>query len=85
MTGKHYAFHKRWTVDMEARTALHESGLLVEFTPKTGAGFVKVSTEQPALDYLSAKNGRGNAGVMLERLKREASDVYLWAKEQGKS
>jgi hypothetical protein len=85
MTGKHYAFHKRWTVDLAARTALHESGLLVEFTPKMGVGFVKVSTEQPALDYLSVKNGRGNAGVMLERLKRESAEVYLWAKEQAAS
>lgn len=85
MTGKHYAFHKRWNVDLAASTAVHESGLLVEFAPKTGVGFVKVSTEQPALDFLSIKNGRGNAGAMLERLKREAGEVYLHAKEKAPS
>lgn len=82
MAGKHHNFHKRWTVDLAANTATHESGLVIEFTPKTSAGFSRVATEQVALDYLSIKNGRGNAGVMLDRLKRESIDVFHWAKSK---
>ena len=33
MTGKHYQFHKRWTVDVPAASATHESGLVVRFRP----------------------------------------------------
>jgi hypothetical protein len=31
MTGKHYKWHKRWTVDVEAASATHESGLIARF------------------------------------------------------
>jgi hypothetical protein len=82
MSGKHHNFHKRWTVDLAASTATHESGLVIEFAPKTGVGIPLASTEQVALDYLSVKNGRGNAGVMLDRLKREAVDVFQWVKSK---
>jgi len=32
MTGKHYQWHKRWTVDVETASATHDSGLVVDFT-----------------------------------------------------
>lgn len=31
MTGKHYNWHKRWTVDLEAASATHDSGLVARF------------------------------------------------------
>ena len=31
MVGKHYNWHKRWKVDIEAATAVHESGLVARF------------------------------------------------------
>jgi hypothetical protein len=31
MTGKHYKWHKRWIVDVEAASATHESGLVARF------------------------------------------------------
>lgn len=31
MTGKHYDWHKRWTVDLTAGSATHDSGLVVRF------------------------------------------------------
>ena len=31
MTGKHYQWHKRWAVSLEAASAVHESGLVVRF------------------------------------------------------
>ena len=31
MTGKHYQWHKHWTVDIDAATATHDSGLVTRF------------------------------------------------------
>lgn len=31
MTNKHFNWHKRWTVDIEAASAIHDSGLVVRF------------------------------------------------------
>lgn len=31
MTGRHYNWHTRWTVDVEAASATHESGLVARF------------------------------------------------------
>lgn len=31
MAGKHYKWHKRWTVDLESATAKHESGFVANF------------------------------------------------------
>jgi hypothetical protein len=31
MTNKHFNWHKRWTVDVEAASASHDSGLVVRF------------------------------------------------------
>lgn len=31
MTNKHFNWHKRWTVDVEADSASHDSGLIVRF------------------------------------------------------
>ena len=31
MTGKHYHWHKRWRLDLEAASVTHDSGLVVRF------------------------------------------------------
>lgn len=31
MTGKHFGWHKRWTVDLEGASATHDSGLVTRF------------------------------------------------------
>lgn len=33
MTGKHFAWHKRWAVSLETASATHDSGLVVRFLP----------------------------------------------------
>jgi len=32
MTGRHYNWHKRWRLDVESASAIHESGWKVRFT-----------------------------------------------------
>jgi hypothetical protein len=79
MTGKHHNFHKRWTVDMAANTATHESGLLVTFTPHPAGGYEGTTDDAntaATFAILKAKNGAGNAAAMIPRLMREAGEVF---------
>jgi hypothetical protein len=36
MVGKHYGWHKRWTLDAAGGAAIHESGFAVQFVPENG-------------------------------------------------
>lgn len=82
MTGKHFNFHRRWTVDLATNTARHESGMVVKFTPHPEGGW----DGQPDPDnasatfaILSAQHGAGNAAAMLPRLMRESAEVFTRA------
>lgn len=84
MTGKHYQFHKRWSVDPAASTATHETGLVVRFALATdGEGGWSGEFVQPGanevLRELVAKHGGHNAPQMMARLAREAGEVYKHA------
>lgn len=88
MTGKHHAWHKRWAVDLAARTATHTGGLLVTFTRVDDAdrawdGAVDPANGNATFAILSAQHGAGNAAAMLPRLMREAGDAFLHAHKKG--
>jgi hypothetical protein len=81
MTGKHYAWHKRWAVDLATRTATHETGLVARFSEASDdLGGWSGELVQPAanavLRDLVAKHGGHNAPKMIARLAREAGEVY---------
>lgn len=87
MTGKHFNFHRRWAVDLAARTATHDSGLVVRFTPAPGVpgawdGGVDETNAAATLAILSAQHGPGNAAAMLPRLMREAGEVFSRARSK---
>lgn len=77
MTGKHYQWHKRWTVDLQAASATHESGLVVVFAPHPEGGWDgRALNPNEVFETLTKTHGAGNAQQMLTRLAREAGDVW---------
>ncbi|MCV2349297.1 hypothetical protein [Paucibacter sp. Y2R2-4] len=79
MTSKHYGWQKRWRVDLAARQAVHESGLIVEYTqdPADPAAWDGELLPDPAVHAaLIAKHGPHNIGPMMARLMREAGQIY---------
>ena len=81
MTGKHYHWHKRWTVDLPAASATHDSGLVMVFAPHQEGGWDgRAINPNEVFDKLAETHGAGNAQQMMARLAREAGDV--WAKAQ---
>lgn len=81
MTGKHYNWHKRWTVDLSACTATHDSGLVVRFAqavddPRAWDGtpvnseewFAKIKHTMPPQDLANHA----------ARMMREAGEAYQW-------
>lgn len=75
MTSKHYKWQTSWVVDLGAATATHSGGLVVRFV----AGGGQAENADTILAALAAKNGPHNAPKMLQRLMREASEVYAEA------
>jgi len=74
MTGKHYGWQKRWTIDAVALTATHDSGLVVRITgtpPRAEA--VNLEELRPAL---TAKHGPHNVPPMVGRWLREAEKLH---------
>lgn len=78
MTGKHYNWHKRWTVDLDACTATHDSGLVVQ---------VVRAEDDDAMDYLADNLDAWQAEMLktmpisnliphAQRLLKEAVEVY---------
>lgn len=107
MTGKHYQWHKRWSVDIEAASAAHDSGLVVRFLalPLTeerkhlhdadaaigkcwttdGREWGAVTTPvmlDGTFEALKLKHGAANAQQMIDRLAREAGEVWATAKNR---
>lgn len=79
MVGKHYNWHKHWTVDMSACTATHDSGLVVQFEQadsracdgsavNTEAWVAAIKDTMPPQDL----------SKHLARLMREAREAYQW-------
>lgn len=82
MTGKHYRWQTRWTIDLGACTARHESGLVVCFSQAadTPGAWDGELLEDPALTaQLVRKHGPHNIGPMVARLMREAAQLYTEA------
>lgn len=79
MVSKHYKWQAEWSVDIEARTATHTSGLVVQFTPADDTPGAHeghaTNVEQVSVDLL-AKHGPHNVPQMFARLMREAGEIY---------
>lgn len=65
---KHHMWQTRWAVDRAARTATHESGLVVSM-PGTEP---RANNGAQVMQQLALKNGH-NAAAMVARLLREAA------------
>lgn len=78
MPSKHYRWQTRWRVDMPARSAVHESGLIVRFSApdRYGGADGEPVNSQEWLDQAIKKHGGHNIGPMLARLMREAGQIY---------
>ena len=63
---------QQWTVNLEAREATHESGLIVRFT-QDSEGW---AGDSPNADEWSEKDPAGRSRIAA-RLMREAGDVFL--------
>lgn len=74
-----YLWQKRWRIDADTRSAVHESGLIVRFAspPSTGIKEPGLPTNlEDIVRLLAIKNGGFNAPIMARRLTREATEVY---------
>jgi hypothetical protein len=79
MTGKHYRWQKRWAIDVDARKATHETGLVVAFECAPHEEDRPRGQALNAAETLAAlipKHGGGNAPIMLRRLAEEADRLY---------
>lgn len=74
MTSKHYRWQTRWRVDLDARRALHDSGLIVQFSTPEGRAHAVDDPELVA--RLTQQHGPHNIGPMLARWLREAGQLY---------
>lgn len=89
MTGKHFAWHKRWSVDLAKNTANHDNGLVVAFVrskddDRAWDGATEAANINATFAILTAQHGAGNAASMLARLMREAGEVFQRAKSKPK-
>lgn len=75
MTGKHYRWQTAWRLHAGAQlhTATHDSGLEVEFDT---AGRASARNAAQVLQTLAVRNGPHNAPRMVQRLIREAEQLY---------
>lgn len=83
MVSKHYKWQLEWAVNLEASTATHSSGLVVQFTPASdtpGAHDGRAINVEEVSGELLAKHGPHNVPQMLARLMREAGEVYTEAR-----
>lgn len=86
MTSKHHRWQTRWRIDLAAALATHDSGLIVRFTELVGqrGAWDGVPVDNPEVfAQLLAKHGPHNIGPHIERLKREASQLYKEAQNAG--
>lgn len=81
MGGKHQNWHKRWTVDLSAGTATHDSGLIVRFVVSNDtAGAWDGSAVNAEEWFASIKDSMPPRDLEKHaaRLLREAGDAYLY-------
>ncbi|MDR2172700.1 MAG: hypothetical protein LBE32_00575 [Burkholderiales bacterium] len=87
MAGRHKGWRGRWQVDLTAGTATHDTGLVVYFGAALdggvpfGAGAVLPDNVAAVRVELEAKNGLHNTPQMLNRLAREAAEI--WGEKNG--
>lgn len=70
MTSKHYRWQLRWRIDRAAGLAVHDSGVTLAMPAATPLDC------EPALAAMLAKNGPHNMPKMMQRLAREARELY---------
>lgn len=83
MTSRHYRWQTRWRVDLAARTAAHDCGLIVRLvdTPR-GPGAEPVNAAAIELE-LAKTHGGHNAPRMVVRMLREARQLHAEALAGG--
>lgn len=80
MAGKHKGWYKKWTLDVDGETAVHESGFAVRYN----AGVPNVSMDESVIRiWASQQEARGVRGddalaKRIARLLREAEDLWTW-------
>ena len=70
-------WRKRWTVDLEASTATHDAGLVVQFHPAPGEPGAHDGEVIAGLDAL-----QGLSPQQAARLMCEAGDIYTEARQR---
>jgi hypothetical protein len=84
MTGKHYQWHKRWAVDLAARFATHDSGMVVDFSC---VGKARTQAELDALDFERPDFGclalPKDGSVWVGRFRGGKDAVDAWLTLQG--
>lgn len=71
MASKHYGWQKKWTVNQQAGSATHESGLIVRYV----SGRIVADNAPQTIEALAVKNGH-NAASMVARMQREALALF---------
>ena len=82
MTSRHYKWQTRWTLDIPAGIAVHDSGFIVAFSSGTVGQALNADAILPAL---TAKNGGHNAPLMIDRMLREARQLHTEAMQENTS
>lgn len=79
MAGKHHGWQKRWAVALDAKTATHDSGLIIRLAPSAD-GWV-ASPDQASLKawagLQSAAMPPPDVAKREQRLTREAREIWL--------
>lgn len=88
MASKHYGWQKRWVVDVDARTATHDTGLVFHFVrePNGWSGEADKTVMQQWAALQQVKMPLPDVARHGQRLAREAGDIWqaTWQKAHAK-
>jgi hypothetical protein len=80
VVGKHYQWHKKWTLDIATCTATHETGAIVDFSCVGGEWVGAFRGGSAAAEtWLSAHKfnpNDANGRARLSRIMKEANDTW---------
>lgn len=84
MASKHYGWQKRWAVDLDARTATHDTGLVFNFTREADgwSGEADKAVLQQWIALQQVKMPLPDVARHGQRLAREAGDIWQAARDR---